>query len=240
MGISERKEREKVQRKEDILDAAEKVFFEKGLGLATMDEIAERAELSKGTLYLYYKSKEDLYMAIICRGHQILHRLFEEAASTGESPLKLFQNISHAYFSFFKNYHNYFRMFSFSENTQLHSQVSEDMRSACRESGQCIGQVVMDVISKGIEAGSFRPEIDPQEMAIIFWANSRGIMELIDHMSSRPAESNQCCKKSGEPFRDIDFEEMYRKSCAMLMYAILTDDAKKNYQLEYQLAGKLN
>ncbi|MEO8168159.1 MAG: helix-turn-helix domain-containing protein, partial [bacterium] len=60
MGIIERKEREKEHRREDIIAAAQKIFFEKGLPSATMDEIAEAAELSKGTLYLYYKSKEDL------------------------------------------------------------------------------------------------------------------------------------------------------------------------------------
>lgn len=60
MGTHERKEREREHRREDILDAAQHVFFEKGLPTATMDEIAEIAELSKGTLYLYYKSKEDL------------------------------------------------------------------------------------------------------------------------------------------------------------------------------------
>jgi TetR/AcrR family transcriptional regulator len=68
MGITERKEREKEHRKEEIIDAAQKVFFEKGLLLTTMDEIAEIAELSKGTLYLYYKSKENLYLAVMMRG----------------------------------------------------------------------------------------------------------------------------------------------------------------------------
>jgi AcrR family transcriptional regulator len=43
MGTAERREREKQQRKNDILDAAEKVFFQKGLNVATMDEVAEEA-----------------------------------------------------------------------------------------------------------------------------------------------------------------------------------------------------
>ena len=60
MGIAERKEREKEHRRNTILDAAEEVFFSKGINLATMDEVAERAELSKGTLYLYFKNKEEL------------------------------------------------------------------------------------------------------------------------------------------------------------------------------------
>ena len=61
MGITERKEREKLQRREDILNAAERVFFSKGHKNSTMDDVAEEAELSKGTLYLYFKSKEGFY-----------------------------------------------------------------------------------------------------------------------------------------------------------------------------------
>ena len=76
MGIAERKEREKEYRKESILDAAQKVFFEKGLHLSTMDEIAETAELAKGTLYLYYHSKEDLYLAVLLRGLSIRFPFF--------------------------------------------------------------------------------------------------------------------------------------------------------------------
>lgn len=75
MGIHERKEREKEQRKEEILDAAQRIFFEKGLLAATMDEIAEAAELSKGTLYLYYSSKEDIYLAVMMRGMKTLHEM---------------------------------------------------------------------------------------------------------------------------------------------------------------------
>ena len=73
MGIVERKEREKEHRREEIIDAAQRIFFQKGLSAATMDEIAEAAELSKGTLYLYYNSKEDLYLSVMLRGMDILH-----------------------------------------------------------------------------------------------------------------------------------------------------------------------
>ena len=225
MGITERKEREKLHRKEEILNAAETVFFEKGLAASTMDEIADRAELSKGTLYLYYKSTEDLYMAIICRGHQILFKMFQEAAATGESSIKLLENLGQAYFTFYKRYHDYFRMFSFSENTQLHSQVSEEMKNTCAESGQCLGGVVQEVIRKGIEDGSFRRETNPVEMSIILWAHCRGVMEIIDHLSSREVST-------GKPWEGLDFEKMYRRSTAMLVSGILTDEARKNFKLE--------
>lgn len=226
MGTAERKEREKLHRKEEIIDAAEKVFFDKGLALATMDEIAERAELSKGTLYLYYKSKEDLYMAVICRGHQILLKMFQQAAATGEPTIKLLQNIGEAYFAFYKRHHDYFRMFSFSENSQLQSQVSEEMRMTCAESGQCIGGVVQAVIQQGKEDGTYRPEVSPLEMSFVLWANCRGVMELIDHIKSVPSDGiKRACS-------EVDFDKLYRKSTAMLVYAMLTEEARKNFKLE--------
>lgn len=56
MGTTERKKREKERRRNTIIDAAEKVIFSKGLDQSTMTEIAQEAELSKGTLYLYFKN----------------------------------------------------------------------------------------------------------------------------------------------------------------------------------------
>ena len=83
MGIAERKEREKQQRKEEIIQAAEKVFFSKGFEQSTMDDIAGKAELSKGTLYLYFKSKDDLHMAV-ARNAIILLRKFTTREAEGE------------------------------------------------------------------------------------------------------------------------------------------------------------
>mgnify|MGYP006293938867 FL=1 len=61
MGIYERKRREREQRRAQILEAAKKVFSSKGFNSATMEEIAGEAELSPGTLYIYFKNKEELH-----------------------------------------------------------------------------------------------------------------------------------------------------------------------------------
>ncbi|MGH2569187.1 MAG: TetR/AcrR family transcriptional regulator, partial [Bacteroidota bacterium] len=98
MGIQERKEREKEHRREEILNAAQRVFFEKGLQTATMDEIAEVAELSKGTLYLYYKSKEDLYLAVMIRGLEILYNMFAQTTSTKEPTIVQLVKLGDAYY----------------------------------------------------------------------------------------------------------------------------------------------
>ena len=104
MGIAERKEREKEQRKNDIVDAAERVFFDKGHENATMDDVAEEAELSKGTLYLYFKNKEDLYLAIHLRGNRILHSLFEKAVKNQKTGIEKTRAIGKAYIEFYEKY----------------------------------------------------------------------------------------------------------------------------------------
>jgi AcrR family transcriptional regulator len=74
MGIPERKERERQTRRQQIMDAAKKVFCAKGFSGATMEDIASRAELSPATLYLYFRNKEELYASL---NIQILHYLIE-------------------------------------------------------------------------------------------------------------------------------------------------------------------
>ncbi len=67
MGMIARQQWEKEQRRASILRAAEKVFATKGAGLVTMDDIAHEADLGKGTLYLYFDSKDELYLEIANR-----------------------------------------------------------------------------------------------------------------------------------------------------------------------------
>ena len=221
MGIPERKDREKEQRREEILNAAEKVFFDRGLAQATMDEIAQHAELSKGTLYLYYQSKEDLYLGVMCRGMKIMHDMFQKATSTGEPTVKLIQNVGEAYYEFFKVYKKYCQMFAFFKNSQLHSQVSDAMIVECTNLDQKSWKLVTDVIQKGIEDGTFRKELDPLEMGVILWSNSNGIMQLMD----RPVESQEIPG-------NIDLEKLLRKSNSMIVSSMLTEETKQRYDLK--------
>jgi AcrR family transcriptional regulator len=65
MSITERRAREKEYRRQTILAAAEKLFARDGYHTTTLDRVAEEAELSKGTIYLYFRNKEDLFLSVI-------------------------------------------------------------------------------------------------------------------------------------------------------------------------------
>ena len=218
MGIPERKEREKEARKEEILDAAEKVFFEKGLPAATMDEIASVAELGKSTLYLYYKSKEDLYLGVMMRGTERLYALFRAAVSTGEPTLKLIKNLGDAYFEFFRSHRNYFRMYYFFENQEMHRQVSEEMKTRCFQNDQRIWEMVIGLIRTAVEEGLFRSDIDPEQTAVILWSNSNGLMRQMDRMDSYWRDGMK-----------VNLEDTLRKANSFVLQGMMTETAKKEF-----------
>ncbi|HET6273977.1 MAG TPA: TetR/AcrR family transcriptional regulator [Bacteroidota bacterium] len=216
MGIQERKDREKEQRREEIITAAQKVFFEKGLPAATMDEIAEAAELSKGTLYLYYKSKEDLYLAVMMRGSEIMYQMFLEASTTSENTIQALVNLGEAYYQFFRQHTNYFRMYLFFENPQFHRQVSEEMLNTCSGNDMKIWNLVIDLIKKGKKEGLLESDLDPLEASIILWSSGNALMRQMDR------EDNYWHQKMG-----VNLEAALRKSYQFLLEGMMTEEGKK-------------
>lgn len=88
-----RREREKLARREEILEAAKSVFADKGFDAATVDEIAERADLSKGSIYGYFKSKEDLFASLMESEIDKLFKVVERSLEDLEHPIKTLQNL---------------------------------------------------------------------------------------------------------------------------------------------------
>ncbi|MFQ6613331.1 MAG: TetR/AcrR family transcriptional regulator [Fidelibacterota bacterium] len=83
MTIIERKAREKEQRRMSILMAAEKLFARDGYTATSLDQVAQEVEISKGTIYLYFKNKEDLFFTLIReRFETLIQKVTEKIAET--------------------------------------------------------------------------------------------------------------------------------------------------------------
>jgi len=218
MGIHERKEREKEHRREEILNAAQKVFFEKGLQSATMDEIADAAELSKGTLYLYYNSKEDLYLAVMMRGFDVLHDMLDETIGKSLSTVETLWALVKTYMEFSQKHANYFRMFHFFQNPSLHRQVSEEMMTTCNNRTQQLWSVVTEVFRKGIKEKQLRSDLNPVECAVILWSSSDAILTRMDFEYERWKQQ-----------LNVDLAQVFFKSNALLLQSMLTEKAEKQY-----------
>ena len=93
MGIAERREREKTERRKAILDCARELILLNGVEQVNMEDIARRAELSKATLYLYFSGKEMIFNEICEEAARVFleHiRLLSETGLTGIKALKYF------------------------------------------------------------------------------------------------------------------------------------------------------
>jgi len=94
-----RREREKAAHRREILDAAIKVFAQKGYHVATLDEIAQEAEFSKAALYQYFSNKEDMLYNILDELHQRWMGLTQEIFNDADFKsglTRLFMNLAEA------------------------------------------------------------------------------------------------------------------------------------------------
>ncbi len=166
MGTAERRRREKERRRKEIVDAAERVFFSKGYDNATMDDVAETAELSKGTLYLYFDGKEDLYHAIVLRGLVILREMFETAAAGRERGIDQVRAIGDAYTAFNHEHPDYFKALLYYETARSDSFTEQNPL-----------EILIEALQRGIKDGSIKRELDPVKTAIILWGQTTGVLQ---------------------------------------------------------------
>ncbi|MBN2350785.1 MAG: TetR/AcrR family transcriptional regulator [Bacteroidales bacterium] len=176
MGISERKEREKERRRIEIIEAAEKVFFGRGGESASMESIAEQAELSKGTLYLYFKSREDLLYAVFLRGMDILKKMMQEQIKNNYSGLENLKELGKAFVAFSKNHEDYFNLFTYFQTSDIErlNMPREKLQSHIIEESPLA--LVTQCVKQGIHDGSLRNDIPVNEFAFALWTQLMGVV----------------------------------------------------------------
>ena len=177
MGIKNRRDREKVARREAILEAAKAVFADKGLLGGTIDEIAERAELGKGTIYLYFKTKEEMFAALMEEGLALMAQRFRDVIDPSLPADENLRRVSDAYYRFYREDPQYFRLLAFCSHADVRAKTGVDPSD---EQGLvCLG-LVSGVIQKGIDDGLFSPSVDARQAAAIGWASSNGIIFIYE------------------------------------------------------------
>lgn len=156
MGIQERKERERGQRRSAILASARCAFIKYGLATTSMDRIAKEAELAKGTLYLYFHSKDELLMGLIANDLEILiHRLVLVTSNEMRADEKLFR--AFAEFHAFSKENQFF----FQVMTQLNvSQMvggdhSQETLMYFSQVNQKVVGIIQSIVQEGVESGIF-------------------------------------------------------------------------------------
>ncbi|MBI5417547.1 TetR/AcrR family transcriptional regulator [Candidatus Poribacteria bacterium] len=224
MGIQERKIREKEQRRLQIISAGEKLFLKKGLENTKMDEIAKKCELSKGTLYLYFKSKEELYLTIMLKAMGVLYEMMQDYSLKTSTPLEKFRAINEAYLDYYKKFPNYFNIIThFVDHRLLEGKPEiKDVLNEIYKVNNQIWDLITKIISEGVNKGYINNKVKPIELAVIMWTASNGMLQFMDHV-----KNEQNCQDEGA-FLAFGFncEDMMRKTWDIILSAVLTNKKK--------------
>lgn len=221
MGTELRKAREKEQRRNHIIDAAEQVIFSKGLEETTMEEIAEKAELSKGTLYLYFKNKNDLYMAICERGSNLLNSRFAKAFTGNHTGIELIRLMGETYLDFVRNNPDYFNTFMYYEALKNAEELqTSEMAKTCEENRREAMNYMTRALQIGMQDGTIDNSYDPKELAVLLWASTRGIT-TITHM-----------KQTGHHYKmldemDINTDSLFKNFLNLVGTGMATEKGRK-------------
>ena len=179
MSTAERRQEEKEQRRQDIIDAAEVVFAKKGVEKATMADVAKEARLSRGLIYFYFKDKDALYLAIMLRATQVLYDAFVKAITGRETGLDKVRAMGKAYVTFHYRTPNYFDAMADFESRTIDPEAILEGERECLLEGRKVLELMESVIKEGMEDGSIRNDLDsPMETAICLWGFTHGIIQI--------------------------------------------------------------
>lgn len=178
------------ERRIQIINAAEGVFTEKGFDKARMDDIAGETGLSKGTLYLYFKSKDDLIIAILDRMFQRefrqLENLNQDGLSATDAIWKLTELIT-------KDILGLIRLIPIVYEFLALAFRNKYVQRALKKYINRYLAILVPIIQRGIDSGEFR-QVNAREVAIagsaiiegtlLLWVYDKSMIEPEKHIRS--------------------------------------------------------
>lgn len=178
------------ERKDQIMNAAEEVFTQKGFDQARMDDIAQETGLSKGTLYLYYKSKDELIIAILDR---IFQREFRSLQGLDLSETSAREAIDLFVDTVAKDIKLMLRLMPIAYEFLALAFRNKYVQGALKVYVNRYMDILVPIIQKGIDDGEFR-QVDAREVAIaagavlegtiLLWVYDKSLVEPERHIRS--------------------------------------------------------
>ena len=168
-----------------ILEAAKKVFSQKGYTLSTVDEIAAEAQFSKATLYRYFKSKRDLFFDVIMNSFDEAVQELEELRNKNLSAGDKLKELIHLLLLVFSKKKSVSRIFYTEKDAMKkilginpkeplsHSTVHARIPKKFMDKGKEFYQAITSTIQEGIDSGEFR-DVNAEEASEILGALLRG------------------------------------------------------------------
>jgi AcrR family transcriptional regulator len=171
-----RQERERERRRQQIIAASKRVFSSKGFSRATVKDIAEEAELSPGTIYIYFKNKDELYAALSIRMLKHLKvRLQRVKEKKDLEPNQRIEAVRQALCDVYEIDPPMFITLSHLQASETLENISEDLLDQIMDLSRQSLNTLADIFAKGIDEGTFLDR-EPFKLALILWAMFSGLI----------------------------------------------------------------
>ena len=162
-----RREREKQKRREEILLAAITVFAEKGFDAATLDDIAEKAEFSKGAIYGYFENKDDLFLSLIENGLNNLSEIIKSVVEESSSPIEKIKNLIQKILVYLEENKDFFRIFAPERGGFTEKKHPEALKRILPKHQKNI-EMITKVMKEGIRMGKLK-KVEPRILTFAFF-----------------------------------------------------------------------
>ena len=185
MSVRERKERERLARRETILAAAAQVFAAHGVDGATVEMVARQAEVAVGTIYLYFSSRDDLFVSLMAERIGGLRARYLEIHARDLKPLDELRAIGNAYFDYLRESRGLFLAqlsVTFSKlSLRLSREAELEHFELVRRLGRECFNLYRDSVKRWLSAtGARTSNADATRTATVIWAALNGAFLLMD------------------------------------------------------------
>jgi AcrR family transcriptional regulator len=178
VGLLERRVKEKDSRKKLILRSARSLFFKKGFNKVTVDEIAKSAELGKGSIYLYFDSKEEIYAQILLSDIDNFNRRVSVLLEKGSSATDLLTEFSYIYIDFFLNDGELFRILMAYMLQPAKMNLPEKLNAQILNANASSINVIGQILQLGVDSKEFSAEVNIKQNQNALWGLLNGIISL--------------------------------------------------------------
>jgi len=162
-----------------ILDSAEKLFEEKGYNDTSINEIAEPADFSRTSIYQYFKSKEEIYLALLDRYSDVLIERLTEATGRAERTVDKITAFLEEIRRMMKLKPNFFSLY-FIQRHQVEPRLSPELRTQLNSKRRRLENIFRDFYRGGLERGEVR-DIRVKDASNLFFAQITGMMLLHEY-----------------------------------------------------------
>ena len=176
--MGRRKKEPRSVHRESIASAASRLFAEKGVSAASMDDIAKAAGYSKATVYVYFENKEEIISVLVLDSMKKLCSCIAAALENPMSTREKYDLICKELVRYQEEYPFYFKMTLETINIHVEDPTCFPEEKESVQVGEEINEMIRAFLLSGMEKGDLRPDLEPMTASFSCWGMLSGLILL--------------------------------------------------------------